>query len=175
MEKHDRSCRGVDGYGIGEVDGPGRHLEAVANAQVLDVVLVACREHLDRAVALAAGVEGEGRGDDLLRVVVVAVVGVVVVHGEPVVVLGCAEEVDVVQRRNRLLVVQLLLHENRLVIHEFGHRLEETVVAGCFGKLQGEVDDRLDLAHHHRAVRLAADVEATTLARVGERRVDDEL
>jgi hypothetical protein len=47
--------------------------------------------------------------------------------------------------RERLLVVELLLHETRLVVHELPHRFHQPFVATDLGERLREVVHRLDL------------------------------
>ena len=144
---------------------------------MLDVALVRTGEHLDRTVVYAAIVDGNGGGGYRRRIVVHLVVGPVVVDGEAVVVRWRAEDRGFVgaELGQRLLVVELLLHQHWPIAHQRRQRAEQPFVRREPGEIQAEVRDGLDLAHHHGAILLAANVQAPAVALVGERGVDDEF
>ena len=175
MEQHHAARRRRHRHGVAQVDGARRHFKAVAHAQVLDVVAVAAWEDAHRAVAVVNVVDGDGGAHGGLRIAVDFVVGPVVVDRKTVVVRRQAEEIHPRQLANRLLVVELLLQQHRLVVHERRQRAEQAAIPCEAGQIQAEIDDRLDLPHHDAAVALAADVEPPAVPLVGQRRVEHEF
>ena len=74
----------------------------------------------------------------------------------------------------RLLVVELLLHQDRLIGHDCAHGADKAFIRRRLRQHQRQVVDWLDLAHHLLPRRRPADVESPTLAPIRQRRVDDQ-
>ena len=78
------------------------------------------------------------------------------------------------RRGQRLLVVELLLHQDGLVVHELPHGIEQARILGHGGQVRRQIVDRLDLAHRPVAVALP-DVQPPAAPFVVDGGVDDQF
>ena len=139
---------------------------------MFQVLFVTPRPDVKRSGRFVVRIYSHGRRDDLLRVILRQIIRPIVVDRKPVFAI---DQWDALYRfGQRLFVVQLLLHENRLVTHELTHGSDESFVGRHSGQEQRQVVNGLDLAHH-RPGRCLQNVESPAFSPVGQGRVDDEL